>query len=495
MNTELDPTGKVFLTQTSDDLGRFEVTGGISSDLLELVATGYYLDELTGKLSTAPITLTAIADTSVAPRPTVNVLTTLQAPRLKKLILLGRTYEAAFDQSAREVLLAFGMDPSKMKNFESLASMQIDGSADQDSALLAASSILAQMATTAAAGASSQASELSYLLSSIGQQLAEDGRITNSSLIAARKIAARQLDIVAVRSNVEAYYASKGLIVRAPKFEEWVDKDSSGLLPRRLLPVDEFHLIDHFDAVPGQLYRSNVVIVHGIPDGEVVPVATSGWVRLVKNGVPVEVAPEWVGYPFMYSTAVNGDTFALEAPAGAFGGSFSGTLQIGTSTSTWTLSADIPQVLAGRYRPGTSGLITQQYFAVPVELDRRTSVRFAMMAVPGSARTLSIHTDDGGKPGVQIASSLEWCGFESGSIEVPGGTTWNDPVAFLSEEGIVLEPGVKYWVVLAFQHPMAGARQYYWSSVSSAGAPVSADGQTWTLSPGPVLQPGVLLLK
>jgi hypothetical protein len=53
------PTGQVFNTQTSDDLGDFAVSFAYRGNV-DMQAQGFYYDELTGALSSAPIVLRAL---------------------------------------------------------------------------------------------------------------------------------------------------------------------------------------------------------------------------------------------------------------------------------------------------------------------------------------------------------------------------------------------------------------------------------------------------
>ena len=46
----------------------------IGTPQVEIIAQGFYFDELTARLSTSQITLRAIADLSINSSPTVNVL-------------------------------------------------------------------------------------------------------------------------------------------------------------------------------------------------------------------------------------------------------------------------------------------------------------------------------------------------------------------------------------------------------------------------------------
>jgi len=71
------------------------VSSQISTPDVEIVAQGFYVDELTGQLSTSEIELRAVSDLSVNSSPTVNILTTLQEQRLKTLVSQGSTFAAA----------------------------------------------------------------------------------------------------------------------------------------------------------------------------------------------------------------------------------------------------------------------------------------------------------------------------------------------------------------------------------------------------------------
>ena len=114
--------------------------------------------------------------------------------------------------------------------------------------------ILSKMATNAAAtNGTTQPAELSNYISTIAAQISVNGTITNAAIIAAWNLAATQIDLVAVRRNLENYYANRAVTIAAPKFEEWVDKDGSGILPRRLVPVSGVTFINSAAADPGQI--------------------------------------------------------------------------------------------------------------------------------------------------------------------------------------------------------------------------------------------------
>ena len=285
LDANLNSTGKTYITQTKDDLGNFVVSQNVGSTLVEILATGYYMDELTGNLSTAPITLKAVADLSVDTSPTVNILTTIQNQRLKALLLQGKNYTQAYTQSQNEVLTAFGVDSTKISALTTLFSMQINGSTDQDAVLLAASSILAKMSTTAAtANGSSQAAELSNYLVRIGAEIETSGALTNAGIITARNTASAAINLAQIKTNVETYYANKGVTVVTPKFEEWVDKDNSGVMPRRLIELTGINFNNLSSVDSKQLFTSNAVTISGVGAGKYAAASVSTGSTIIKNG-------------------------------------------------------------------------------------------------------------------------------------------------------------------------------------------------------------------
>ena len=54
LNGALAANGKTYSTQTASDLGVFTFPSTIGSELVELVADGFYMDELTGQLIRHP---------------------------------------------------------------------------------------------------------------------------------------------------------------------------------------------------------------------------------------------------------------------------------------------------------------------------------------------------------------------------------------------------------------------------------------------------------
>lgn len=173
LDWKLAPTGMVFNTQTKNDLGEFQVsfttTGPVS-----LEGNGFYYNEVTGELSSAPLTLRALfvpiqlktnsgngeivgsgdgrkdaGDNAVVTSPPahVNVITHLTYERVKSLVGADMGFEAATKQAEGELfnelrVTATGFFPSLLA-----IDMNIAGADTEDNAyLLAVSSVVVQMA-------------------------------------------------------------------------------------------------------------------------------------------------------------------------------------------------------------------------------------------------------------------------------------------------------------------------------------------------------------
>jgi 6-phosphogluconolactonase (cycloisomerase 2 family) len=345
----LAPTGKVYDVQTSDVLGNFAVPSGVGTPQVEIIAQGFYFDELTGQLSASQITLRAIADLSTNPSPTVNVLTTLQEQRLRALISQGSIFADASTQSEKEVLALFGIDSTKVDALLPFASMRIDSGADADSVLLAASAVLSQMATDAATrNGTTQAAELSNLVNTLAGQLAGSGTVTMPGFLAARNLAESEINVATVTGNLQTYYANNGATLVVPKLQEWLDPSNSGILPQRLVPISGLTFIDATGASPGQPVTSNAVTVAGVGSGVVAPVSVSAGTALSKNGVIV---------PGQLSTVRDGDIIALRVTAAGYGLSTRATILAGTSSASWNVTS---QPLSGTVSGLTgTGLVLQ----------------------------------------------------------------------------------------------------------------------------------------
>jgi hypothetical protein len=60
LDSQLSSTGRQFVFQTDDDLGHFQVPTNVTSRFVEIIARGYFFDELTNELSHSELTWGAV---------------------------------------------------------------------------------------------------------------------------------------------------------------------------------------------------------------------------------------------------------------------------------------------------------------------------------------------------------------------------------------------------------------------------------------------------
>jgi hypothetical protein len=332
LDDSLNPTGKVFITEVTDNLGNFQLGSTISTKLALIVAQGFFMDENTGDFTSSAITLRGISDLSVETAPSVNVLTTLQYIRLKNLISAGASFQAAYKQSQEEVLRAFGVDPIRINNLGSLYQMKINGSSDADGVLLAISATMGKAA--AMRNGSSTAAQLSDIMNTIASDLSQSGTITTSSIKSELTAAQIALDANAVRTLVQNFYANRGITISAPLFEDWISKDGTNSLPRRTqISPSNFSFASSINARPNQQYTSQEVTVAGLLDNTNVNVVVNSGATIMKNGVAISG---------LYSFAANGDRLAIKTTSSSYGNSVNSTISIGALSNSWRLVSQAP---------------------------------------------------------------------------------------------------------------------------------------------------------
>ena len=190
LDKDLSQTGQVFTTTIRDKQGTFEQRNlQLSSQYVELRATGYYFNEVSGKLSEAPLTLSAVADLADVDNVNVNILTTLERGRILNLTSNGISFQKAKQQAHKEVLALFGMKPSDVDNAEML-------DIEEDAQLLAVSAIVQGLRPTA---------EVTRLISNIASDLSEDGTLDNAGLASVLKNNASNMKAETLVKNMRDY--------------------------------------------------------------------------------------------------------------------------------------------------------------------------------------------------------------------------------------------------------------------------------------------------
>jgi N-acetylneuraminic acid mutarotase len=203
-------TSSTVTTQTTNDFGDFTFTEPAGTKV-QISATGFYRNEITGTVSSNSITLRSVyAVTSASSQNAyVNALTHLTSGRVLELMKQGIAPQTAMDRAETEFLQQFSsVVPASGQNHFSSFSIYSNRGAAGSSYLLAVSAIAYQYAMDRArANGTNADAELSVFLNGLAADFAGDG-IINMPLTPVRAAIPR-IDPVAVMANVAAWIASQ----------------------------------------------------------------------------------------------------------------------------------------------------------------------------------------------------------------------------------------------------------------------------------------------
>ena len=224
LNNKLNPTGRSYITSTNDDAGNFDLGSNLSSKYAEILATGYYFDEVEGKLSQGMLIMRSITDLEDGGATNVNLLTTLIYNRTQNLVKNSdKSIYDATAQAERELFVALGIKDSDIPDVR-CAKMDISQAGDHNALLLTISVALQYNRSTAA---------LSELIAKLATDLADDGKIA-SDKVQSLYIRKSVGDLAAqVRTNLINRYNQLGTQNNVPHFDKYLgyflDIDGNGI--------------------------------------------------------------------------------------------------------------------------------------------------------------------------------------------------------------------------------------------------------------------------
>ena len=227
LNSNLKPIGQMYTTQTTNDAGMFEMDG-VNSKYAEIIATGYYYDEVEGKISASPLTLRTIADLKDGAQTNVNILTSLTYNRIKNLVTNnGKGISEAQEQAEKELYTALGI-PAELQPNVSCGAMNIANNGEGDGLLLALSAILQEGRTTG---------ELTEYISKFAADLADDGQVAKTLLDKFNLDGQHLLRFESrIKENLEARYESLGIECNVPEFSQYLPYLSTSQEPHYIIP-------------------------------------------------------------------------------------------------------------------------------------------------------------------------------------------------------------------------------------------------------------------
>ncbi len=177
--------------------------------------------EVSGSLSEGPLTLRTISDLSSDVDVNVNLLTSIESRRVKKLMGDRKSFAEARVQAETEILNVFKISQENLNSFDKMDFTQVG---DSNAILLAVSSVLQ---------VNSSVAELSQTLSKISLDIESDGILNNQTIIDSIKNKSMIVNFTSIQSNLENWYLNLGLaLVAVPDAKEYVDSDGDGIINR-----------------------------------------------------------------------------------------------------------------------------------------------------------------------------------------------------------------------------------------------------------------------
>jgi hypothetical protein len=219
------PTGMLFPTATTDEMGAFGVTVNVSGPFVA-ESNGFYFDEVAGHLSGAQVTLRGIFEIGLQPTQTadVNVLTHLAQRRTRFLWLGGMTLADARVQAETELRTELGIGPTGFDPGAYAGESSLSAGDDPAGAyLLAVSSVLLGAAYGEAQGAAVDA-YLQQLLDDAASDLELDGQL-DIAIKSRIHGAEASLDPAVVMANMTARFAALSVPTAVPNVERALDRD------------------------------------------------------------------------------------------------------------------------------------------------------------------------------------------------------------------------------------------------------------------------------
>ena len=212
LDEQLNQTGVHYSTTIDNDNGKYHIDSVIlSKPYAWMIVKGNFIDEITGKKSTNPITLNGLVKVEKNKDININILSHLAFNRIQFLVQQGLSISQAQKQAEVEVLKAFNMDADE-KPFEN---MDIFANGEGDAKLLAITLIL----LSAYEGDIAKTTDL---LAQITYDLETDGVWNDTVLVNYLEYQTRESTenaFISARKNMKAI-TTKSI----PEFEKYINK-------------------------------------------------------------------------------------------------------------------------------------------------------------------------------------------------------------------------------------------------------------------------------
>ena len=219
LESNLSQTGKSFKTQTSSDLGVFQLDSPIqlNSQYVELETSGYFYNEVKGNLSTSQITLNALSDVTNRNSVNVNLITHLEYGRVKRLVQNGQNFAAAKSQAEKELLACFAItdEISQPEN------ISVKDNNKGSAILLAISCIMLYDKSEA---------QFTEFISKFSTDFADNGMIDASTILDEITVGKKNIHPSEIINRMKEFYAEKGTTIECDDFSKYIDFNGDGVI-------------------------------------------------------------------------------------------------------------------------------------------------------------------------------------------------------------------------------------------------------------------------
>jgi hypothetical protein len=228
LDQQLNPTGQVFNTQTTNDRGEFEI-GLNATGPISLQGAGFYYNEVVGALSGADITLRAFYVPSATgdQEVYVNMVTHLTTERIKALVASGVEFSEAVARAESELVRELGItEPGYIPAVRG-TSMNIAGGDTADNAyLLGVSSMMIELAIERSSDSVDAA--LQESLNGFSLDLSDGTLEAQRRAEVARALV--RIDTALVGHNLTERLAALGSADQVPNMNQVLDQDRDGVV-------------------------------------------------------------------------------------------------------------------------------------------------------------------------------------------------------------------------------------------------------------------------
>jgi hypothetical protein len=210
LETNLEATGRTFPGTINSVDGTYDLSANaINTNPFLVRVSGSFFSEIYGENTLGTMDLEAYASGNGSTN--LNVLTHVIRRRIRFLVNQGGSFNSAKQQAQSEFSNFLGAPQLSLRPFEELDLF----SADSSGSLLLAFSILSQRRALMVQQQPGFATEVSWLLNSLAEDLETDGTISNPSLRDTLLHNYSRLDLIDLEAKVAALYQSRGVAMPA----------------------------------------------------------------------------------------------------------------------------------------------------------------------------------------------------------------------------------------------------------------------------------------